>query len=83
MNPVRRAALIQAAEVARKRKQRVSHIDRKLKLATVDQLKAECPVERDWPTAFGEVLHELSHLASACLIVGFVLTVAAIYSGVK
>lgn len=52
MNPSRRLALIHAAEIARKRKQRVSHIDRKLTWATVEQLKSEIAQETRsfWPT---------------------------------
>lgn len=47
MNPVRRAALIEAAAVARKRHAPVAHIDHELQRVTVLQLQAE--TRAFWP----------------------------------
>jgi hypothetical protein len=37
----------------------------------------------DLAASIGDVLNDLAHLASTCSIVGFVLALAAVFSGVK
>lgn len=68
MASIARAALIHAAAEARKQKRRVSHIDRKLTWATVEELRFEIAAETRsfWPLP----------------IVVFALVVAVILAGI-
>lgn len=83
MNPVRREAIRNAIEAAKRNHARRSHLQHQLTLATVEQLQSECPVERDWPTLVGLGLREAARIAFTCLIVACVLVYAFGLPGVK